>query len=597
MGTWRGETYRFTVTAATAAAGDTYTNNGQTFTVVDAIAGGTILYCFGTGTPSAAPSTLVRATGAGTNPISYSAFTTPNTNWGTSTNWSDNTVPTASIDAIFDANSRDCVLNADRVCRDLIFTAFPSPRTVNLATFNLSPYRSVTLQSDISSRVIGTTGTLRMAQTTGGTILNGTITPNGGTWPLNFTGTGAAITITLAANFTVAGNVLLGTGTTYSGNSFFIGGNLSTTGGTNTLVTSSTNFFMNGSGTLSMVAPCNLEINTAGTITVLGNISAGRKFVITSVGTLSLPPTTNFTFIPSGPSTIDFGPGNKVFQDFTTNTVANGTTTILSSFTCRDISLIVGTYNGPTSPLNAIITITRNYSIVNLVTATNGTLSLVMEGTSVGGGSILNNSVISRLPLSINAGTNTISLGAAISIFQNAVLTRNSGNINVGTSTLSFQNGASVTINNMVFWNVFTNVNTITQNVLNTINGTLTINGNNTFNGTAGWTCANLICSTPNAIITLQNLITYTTTTSVNMLGSNAQKILMTSNAAGARAIWTFNGNNQSMVYVSATRIDSDLGQTIWSFGGVIALTPLPEATRNWNPGTKPETQGITFVN
>jgi hypothetical protein len=81
------------------------------------------------------------------------------------------------------------------------------------------------------------------------------------------------------------------------------------------------------------------------------------------------------------------------------------------------------------------------------------------------------------------------------------------------------------------------------------------------------------------------------------MLGTNANKILMTSNAAGARAIWTFNGNNQSMVYVSATRIDSDLGQTIWSFGGVIALTPLPEATRNWNPGTKPETQGITFVN
>ena len=125
----------------------------------------------------------------------------------------------------------------------------------------------------------------------------------------------------------------------------------------------------------------------------------------------------------------------------------------------------------------------------------------------------------------------------------------------------------------------------------------LTITGNTTFTGTTGWTCTNLLCSALNSVIILQNLVTYTTTTSVNMLGANTQRITMRSNAAGARAIWTFNGNNQSMVYVNPLRIDSSLGQTIWSFAAVIDTTPLPEATQNWNPGTKPETQGITFVN
>jgi len=155
----------------------------------------------------------------------------------------------------------------------------------------------------------------------------------------------------------------------------------------------------------------------------------------------------------------------------------------------------------------------------------------------------------------------------------------------------------------MNFWNLETygsNLNTIniTSSPLSISNNlTLNAGGGTTFTGASGWTCANLLSSALSSNIILQNSITYTTTTSVNMLGANAQRITMRSNAAGARAIWTFNGNNQSMVYVNPLRIDSSLGQTIWSFAAVIDTTPPAEATQNWNPGTKPETQGITFVN
>jgi hypothetical protein len=148
----------------------------------------------------------------------------------------------------------------------------------------------------------------------------------------------------------------------------------------------------------------------------------------------------------------------------------------------------------------------------------------------------------------------------------------------------------------MQFWNVSTNVNTITQNALNTINNSLTLSGNNTFTGSAGWTCANLLCSTANATQTLQNSVTYTTTTSASMLATAIQPITMTSNLAASRSIWTLNpGANQSLVYVNGTRIDSSQGQPIWTFGGTISTTP--PATLNWNVGSRPGTVSYTFVN
>ena len=68
---WNGQ-LRFTVTAANATVGATYTNNGQTFTVVTTIAGTTILTTTPTGSP-AASGTLTKATGTGDATITFSS--------------------------------------------------------------------------------------------------------------------------------------------------------------------------------------------------------------------------------------------------------------------------------------------------------------------------------------------------------------------------------------------------------------------------------------------------------------------------------------------------------------------------------------------
>lgn len=64
--------YTFTVTSANATIGATYTNNGQTFTVLATIAGGTTLKTTGTGAPSAS-GTLTKAVGTGDATITFSA--------------------------------------------------------------------------------------------------------------------------------------------------------------------------------------------------------------------------------------------------------------------------------------------------------------------------------------------------------------------------------------------------------------------------------------------------------------------------------------------------------------------------------------------
>jgi hypothetical protein len=528
---------------------------------------------------------------------------TTSTDWNTASNWvidgsGNSGVPTATTDAIFDATSTlPCVLGANRVCRDLTFTAFPS--TLAFATFTLQVNRNVTLQSDIASRVTGSTGGLLMAQGAG--AVSGTITPNSGIWPINFTAFGHPITITLAANFTVAGNVSIFTGATYSGNVFNCQANFTSNGG-GSLATSTTNFIMTGTGNLFLFGACNMELNTLGTITVTSNIVTSRRFIITNVGTLNGLGSFNFTFQPTAATnTLDFGPGNRSVQDFATNTAAN-TTTILNSFTCRDFSLIATTYNGPTSPSTTTITITRNYNNTSIVT-TNGTLFLVMNAAS-GAGSIASSAQITTLPLTINASANTITYAGNFNIGNGANFTRTSGNINAGLTTATIPGGtSSVTISNLIFNNLTvtpTTTLTVTQNALNTINGVLLINwpGFNTiFAGTAGWTCASLVITVSGVLtITLRNGVTYTTTTAVQLTGAtNTNRYTIISDNASFRAIWTVGSNaTQAITYVDGTRIDSSGGATVWTLGTVGTTAP---ATLNWNNGSQPSTVGYTFVN
>lgn len=68
-----GTYYMFTVTAANATAGATYTNNGVTYTVKKTITAGTKLYCTATAGSVTSGTTLTKTTGTGDATITFSA--------------------------------------------------------------------------------------------------------------------------------------------------------------------------------------------------------------------------------------------------------------------------------------------------------------------------------------------------------------------------------------------------------------------------------------------------------------------------------------------------------------------------------------------
>jgi hypothetical protein len=506
------------------------------------------------------------------------------TDWNDAANWTTGGtgtgVPSATVDAIFSGTpTRPCILGANRTCRALTFTGYTS--TVDLATFTLTANNNVTFQVNQSSLILGSTGILISNATS-------TITSNGGTWPLSYRINNIVGTITLADDMRISGSFNTVGGTqTLNGNILYIGTNLT---GASTLL-GTTNFVMNGTGTVSG-AGYNLEINTTGAITVSGNLTLRRRFVITAhPGTITGLSTSNITFIGvTGTCTIDLG--GRTVANFTMSADGSPTYQFLSDFYCTNFSMSNGTnaYNGPTSPSTAKIYISGNLSLGS-VSTTNGTLSLEMTGN----GSITGLPTLG-LPLNINSGANTITFPATFNIGA-ITLTRTSGIVNAGTNTVNLF-GTTLNTPGVSFYDVTINSSggnsTITCNSLVTITNNLRFGatGNATFAGTAGWTCANLICSVAGRTLTLQNSITYTTTTNASLTASTGNNITMTSNSATIRAIWTLNnGASQTITYVNGTRIDSSLGQTIWSFGGVLTNT------LNWNVGTRPGTVGYTFVN
>jgi hypothetical protein len=500
------------------------------------------------------------------------------TDWNNAGNWGSGGtgtgIPSATVDAIFDGTAtRNCVLGANRTCRALTFTGFTFQ--LDLATFTLTTNNNITFQSDQSSIIIGTTGILA-------SNASGTITSNSGIWPLNFTINNNNVTITLADDMRVAGSYSASGGTRVVNGLFsiFVGGNFTTTA----THTGTANFIMNGSGTYSGNSQCNLEVNTSGTIIITGTVSFIRRFIITAAGSITMT-AANVTI--SGGTTVDIGGRTIGPVTFATSL---GTTTISTDMYCTSFT------GGNSQVINGPGRIYVNGPYAGHNGGGNVTIELIGSGSIAN--SITNNLAINTT--GIYTFTSNITCGASITI------THNQGTIN--PQTFLFQNNVTtLTFNinapgfNLYNWTLpnigspqIMTINSTNSNVLNILN-TLTFSNNNPrFAGNTGWICGNLLFSLPGYTITLANSssgASYRTTATASLIGTNAQRITMTSDNATTQSIWTLdNGAQQSLAYVNGTRINSSQGATIWSFGGTLTNTT------NWGSGSAPATTAYTYV-
>jgi hypothetical protein len=322
-----------------------------------------------------------------------------------------------------------------------------------------------------------------------------------------------------------------------------------------------------------------LNFTTTGTnsLTLVGNTATASFFSTTAMTLTSL-----WTFDVNRTAT----GGSEIILPNLNVGGGSGIVTLVTETKCSNFSTTGGVVLG-----GAKLLVSGNIAVTSFI---QGTSTIEMTGGVARTMSIPD--LRSNLIINKSGGVAVTSL---VNMLINAAITLSLNTNTIFGTTLVTLVQAAITINNpsaSPFYDITINGgNAYTFNHLITISRNLTLiatSGNITFGGTAGWTCANLLCPTPNRTITLVAGVTYTTTTNANMLGTAAQPITMISSSpAATRAIWTLNqGATQSMVYVNGRAIDSNAGQTIWTFGGVIttALVPL-----NWNVGARPAPYGF----
>jgi len=416
-------------------------------------------------------------------------------NWNDTAAWVGGVVPIAGDTVDFTSTSGNLTVNVS---------------TASLAGINFTNYvNTITFNNNINVNTSVNLGTGGYTQAgASGLVINGTttITSNGVTWSrtLSFS-TG---TQTLSDNLSVTGTVTFSSTVTMNSNTFNIGGNLTITSGGAGIISGTTNFVFNGTGTWNHTSSGqlrnNVTINTTGTLTLGANVyyntgtltyTTGTVDTTTNSSTLNINASTtldtngitwnNFTVLGTNPTitllsnvnitgtltfalssgTLNFTTGGNLFNATGNLSVVSGAINLPNDLYVVNATLGVTTAN-PTINLNTI------YISGNLTTTSSGdclgTTNVVLNGTGTwsnsSSGIITNNLTIDTL------GTITIS---GIVRYGARTLTHLSGNVITDDSTLflGFNNAAGTQINTpyITWFNLTITGSTTTTTLLNNV--------------------------------------------------------------------------------------------------------------------------------
>lgn len=479
---------------------------------------------------------------------------TAGTKWATTSGGAGGAaVPTSADDVFLDngAGTGNVTITASATCKALDCTGYVNTLAGSSA---LQVNGSIIV---VAGMTLSYTGTITVNATS-------TITSNGQTFPGSFIFL-STITITLADAFVVTGNFTLNAGGTslFNGFTASIGGNFAINAPFNTA--STTSFILNGTGTWSGGGRVcnNLEINTAGTITISGSPVVGGVAGNVLKYTAGTAVTTGSTLVINGNYTINTG--SLVWNNITSG--GTGFTATLSSDLLIGGNLSIGTsqpsaFNGFSVYIGGNLTLSAQISGTSVLRF-NGTTN----GTWSGNLSVFNSVSIEKT----GAGTLTIS---GTVIYRAGTLTYVSGTVTTTSSTVQITATCTLNTAGISFNNIDITTGTITLNSLLTVTGTLSVgtSGNVSFIGTNGFTCGTFNCVTAGRTITFTQPRTYTVTSNLTITGSSASRVTFTSSSTGA----LFNlqvGATQSVQNCNATWIDSSGGQTIYTSAGTLSNT------------------------
>lgn len=516
-----------------------------------------------------------------------------NEHYSVAANWTGG-VPIATTDAIFDGavSNRNCIINTTSLtCFN--FTIQNNYTGTITFTNTLTVRNNITFQTSVT--FAGPNG-IFYQQTS---LNNPTFNSNNKALGLPFSITQNGGTITFSNTWTVSNfttNFVSGNPVTYTGGTVNVTGNLTNNQGSSA---STTQFVLTGTGTFSSTSAnwCpSTDINTTGVITV-GSVALTGGCVFKYTTALSLVATGTVSIANGGTATLDLN--NIPFNNY----LSGFNTTVILLSDANFLNATHGVNGGSGIVLNGVgrrFNVRGNFASNGSTGTLNGTATITLTGTGTISSTTSIGSNLAAVGVDFELNTSsTYTVTSNMSFTSGKTFTRTNGFINWSTFTLSINSNYTLNAVGVTFNNINLLAVSITLNSQLTLSGTLQLNGTTTFTGTAGWTCATLLCTTNNSTITLQNSVTYRTTTGVQLVSSlTTLPITMISNNASIRAIWTLDyGATQNIIYVNGTRIDSSLGQTIWTFGGLISTTPLGAETLNWRTGTRPGTIAYVFLN
>ena len=392
---------------------------------------------------------------------------------------------------------------------------------------------------------------------------------------------GTGITVTLLSNMYVSGTLYLGqstlSGQGFNGSSYSVTtANLSSdpatisspvTSGWNMTTgtaTGTATIILNGTGSWTMNSVTTgyylfpLQINTTGTTTI-GNVRYGTG-TITYVPNTGSVNTTGTLTIPTAAVSLNT---NVMLWKNITMSIAS-TLTLLS-----DISMSGNlTMAAATTLSGAHNLYCAGFTMAANISGSSGFLGITINAT---GGTITVTGGTFQTNLTFDLGSGTLIVNS-LSFSAAALLTYNSGNITISTPSLfTFASGATITCNAL----------------FNAPIGML-FSGNITVNGSGGFNIHAITCITAGSILTFQAGSTYTLTVGISVTGTAISTVQIKSSTPSSytNLIVSNTGATQSVIYCTATDVDSHLGQTIWDVGGVLLRTI------NWNLWTAPRTVG-----
>jgi len=460
-------------------------------------------------------------------------------NWSTVLNW-DTGVPTTSTPALFTgaglSGNKRCTITSGATCSNLDFTGYTAgvaPNTAVITFTNALTVRGSITLSPTMGAFAGANGIIinnigAVTHTSNGFAFNKSLTTTQG-------GSGGNI-VTFIGNWVVSSFTLTANG----GNPFtFQGAGVMTVNGNLSLGNPMTGSTM----TFKVATTATISTSGAGNFTGTLNLDAGANTI--TINNLVFAGNLNYvsptTIVHTGLLTIG-GNSNLDLQDVQFNNYqqnGNVTCTLISEANFNNVTY--GANNGTGTILNGVgrrLKCRGNFTHAQIGgnSLGTGTISLIGSG---------NISATTTLVVTNDFEINTVGTYTFTSnFFCRAFKKFGLSTVNAGLFTINFTAGGIIDSGNIIWNNVTLVGSTVASYQLDsllTVSNNLLISSTTTLIGAYGFTTQNFTCSTPAAIITLQNIIAnplaeYTVTGVLTLLGSVGSRIVL--QAAGSA---TFN--------------------------------------------------------